>query len=172
VALSPALLHWLQGDEAAAWLRALTENPPDDAALLPTLTRLRKEFSPERASALVTTARLRKGAEKKFGVRASRMFFSETSLQQASPQLVARHPSSNSKRCTIPSKSAAAAACVGSSAKHVLISVISCSALGIESPSFWIIAPTDSPYPRPSYAPTFNARLIRTCGMRSPRRIY
>lgn len=89
MSLTPDLLHWLQSDAAAPWLRTLTAAPPDDAGLLPALTRLRKRFSPGQASALVTTARLRKRAEKKFGARASRMFFSETALQQASPQIVA-----------------------------------------------------------------------------------
>ncbi len=89
--LTPQLLRWLQSDEAAPRLRALTETPPADSALLATLTRLRREFSPEQASALVSLARLRKRAEKKFGVRASRMFFTETRLQQASPRAVARY---------------------------------------------------------------------------------
>ena len=87
--LTPDLLRWLQSDEAAPWLRALTQAPPDDAGLLAALTRLRKRVSPEQASALVGAARLRKRAEKKFGARASRMFFSDTGLQQASPMVVA-----------------------------------------------------------------------------------
>ncbi len=89
--LTPDLVRWLQSAEASAPLQALTAAPPDDAALLSTLTRLRKTFASDRASALVTTARLRKLAGKKFGDRASRMFFSEISLQQASPHSVARH---------------------------------------------------------------------------------
>lgn len=91
MSLTPELLRWLQTAEASAPLQALTAAPPDDAALLSTLSRLRKTLTREQASALVTTARLRKSAGKKFGDRASRMFFSEISLQQASPYIVARH---------------------------------------------------------------------------------
>ncbi len=89
--LTPELLRWLQSDEAVGPLQRLTQNPPEDAALLPTLTGLRKRFTPAQASALVTTARLRKRAEKKFDAGASKMFFSKISLQQASPQEVARY---------------------------------------------------------------------------------
>jgi len=89
--LTPDLLRWLQEDDAAAELQALTRTPPDDASLLSTLTRLRKRFTPPQASALVTTARLRQRARKKFGEQAARMFFSDAGLQQASPQAVAAH---------------------------------------------------------------------------------
>ena len=89
--LTPDLLRWLQGDDAAAELQALTRTPPDDASLLSTLTRLRKRFTPPQASALVTTARLRQRARKKFGEQAAKMFFSDAGLQQASPQAVAAH---------------------------------------------------------------------------------
>lgn len=84
-------LHWLQSDEAAIWLQPLSAAPPDDASLLSTLTRLRKVLSADRASAIVSTARLRKRGEEKFGVRARSMFFSEKALQQASPWSVARY---------------------------------------------------------------------------------
>jgi len=89
--LTPDLLRWLQGDDAAAELQALTRTPPDDASLLSTLTRLRKRFTPPQASALVTTARLRQRARKKFGEQAAKMFFRDAGLQQASPQAVAAH---------------------------------------------------------------------------------
>jgi SAM-dependent methyltransferase len=89
--LTPDLLRWLQGDDVAAELQALTRTPPDDASLLSTLTRLRKRFTPPQASALVTTARLRQRARKKFGEQAAKMFFSDAGLQQASPQAVAAH---------------------------------------------------------------------------------
>ena len=91
MSLTPALIRWLQGKEAAAWLATLSAHPPDDAELLPTLTRLRKEFSPQQAAALVSQARLRHQARKKFGAQAARLFFSSTHLQQASPPSVARH---------------------------------------------------------------------------------
>ncbi len=89
--LTPTLLRWLQSDEAAPWLQALTASPPDDAGLLSALTRLRRRVSPAQASALVSMARLRRRAEKKFGDRARKMFFDDAGLQQASPTAVARY---------------------------------------------------------------------------------
>ncbi len=98
--LTPDLLRWLQGDDAAAAeLEALTRTPPDDASLLATLTRLRKRFMPTQASALVTTARLRRRAQKKFGELASLMFFSDAGLQQASPQAVAAYTARRFDKC-------------------------------------------------------------------------
>lgn len=89
--LTPALLHWLQGDEAATWLETLTATPPDDTALLGVLTRLRCRFGPEQAAALVEMARLRRRGRTKFGEQAQRLFFSRELLEQASPLPVAAH---------------------------------------------------------------------------------
>jgi SAM-dependent methyltransferase len=89
--LTPALLHWLQSDEAAPWLEKLTATPPDDADLLGILTRLRRHFAPAQATALVEMARLRHRARTKFGESARRLFFSRELLEQASPPPVAAH---------------------------------------------------------------------------------
>ncbi len=91
MSLTPELIHWLQEKEAAAWLPGLTASPPDDAALLATLLHLRKHVAPHKAAALVTQARLRYQARKKFGAQAATLFFTATHLQQASPPAVARH---------------------------------------------------------------------------------
>ncbi|RME82886.1 MAG: class I SAM-dependent methyltransferase [Caldilineae bacterium] len=85
------LVHWLQSEEAAVWLELLTAQPPDDTALLGVLSRLRKHMSPAQASALVTTAQLRRRAEVKFPGRAQGMFFTKEALEQATPYAVARH---------------------------------------------------------------------------------
>ena len=85
----PELLRWLRSDEARPWLEVLTQAPPDDAQLLSTLARLRRALSPEQAGALVTQARLRRRAERKFPGRASRMFFEATALEQATSMPVA-----------------------------------------------------------------------------------
>ena len=90
MSLTPALVRWLQGDDARAWLEALTRTPPQGQALLPTLTRLRQTFTPAQASALVTLAQTRHQAQAKFGDQARTMFFSPTTLQQASPWPVAQ----------------------------------------------------------------------------------
>ncbi len=87
--LKPSLIRWLTSEEARPWLDELTRNPPDDAAVLPALTRLRRVVAPEHAAALVTQARLRRRAEAKFPGRASTMFFEKTALEQATPLPVA-----------------------------------------------------------------------------------
>ncbi|MCW5857906.1 MAG: methyltransferase [Caldilineales bacterium] len=89
--LTPALVRWLQGDEAAPWLAELSARPPADAELLPTLDRLRRHLPSDRAAALVETARLRQRAAAKFPPTARRMFFSRPALEQASPAAVAAH---------------------------------------------------------------------------------
>ncbi len=94
MSLTPALIRWLQSDDAAVWLDPLTKNPPDDADLLSTLTRLRGEVSVAQAAALVETSRLRQQAVSKFPESAKRMFLSRQSLQQASAAVVAAHTAS------------------------------------------------------------------------------
>ncbi|NUQ36692.1 MAG: hypothetical protein HUU23_02630, partial [Caldilineales bacterium] len=49
MSLTPALLRWLQ-EEAADLLAALTAAPPDEADLLPLLTRLRRDHTPAQAA--------------------------------------------------------------------------------------------------------------------------
>lgn len=88
--LTPALLRWLQTEEAAAWLAPLTASPPTDAELLATLMRLRRLLPAEQAAALVEETHLRRDAATKFPA-AKRMFFARTLLEQASPSAVAAH---------------------------------------------------------------------------------
>lgn len=88
--LTPALLRWLQTEEAASWLTPLTATPPADAHLLATLTRLRRLLPAEQAAALVEEARLRREAAAKFPT-AERMFFARPLLEQASSGIVATH---------------------------------------------------------------------------------
>ncbi len=91
MSLTPALVHWLQSTAASPWLAELCRRPPGDAELLSTLERLRRHLSPQQASALVTTARLRQQARGKFPGTAERMFFDDALLQQASPAAVAAY---------------------------------------------------------------------------------
>lgn len=65
---------------------------PTDATLLRDLAALRKEFSPELASAALETILLRQRARAKFS-RAEQMYFTREALEQASGELVARHRS-------------------------------------------------------------------------------
>ena len=89
--LTPALLDWLQEEPASDWLAHLTAHPPGDADILPTLHRLRRQFTPDQAAALVETARLRQRAAAKFPGQAERMFFTRPALEQASSADVAAH---------------------------------------------------------------------------------
>ena len=91
MSLTPALIRWLQTDDAAVWLVPLTANPPEDADLLTSLTRLRRDVSVAQAAALVETARLRHQPITKFPDSGGRMFFTKQSLQQASAAVVASH---------------------------------------------------------------------------------
>ncbi len=89
--LTPELIAWLaSSEEAKPWLEQLTKAPPDDRALLSILTQLRQHLGIDQAQALVTLARLRHRARKKFPDHAHRLFFTSTALQQASPIVVAR----------------------------------------------------------------------------------
>ncbi len=88
--LTPALLRWLQTEQAASWLAPLTACPPTDAELLSTLTRLRRLLPAGQAAALVEEARLRREAAAKFPT-AARMFFARPLLEQASSAAVAAH---------------------------------------------------------------------------------
>ncbi len=88
---TPEQIAWLaSAEEAQPWLKKLTQAPPDNGALLGELTRLRQHFSASQAQALVTLARLRQRARKKFPMHAHRLFFTSKALQQASPAAVAR----------------------------------------------------------------------------------
>lgn len=89
--LTLPLVAWLRGERAAAALDALADEPLDEQALLPLLTRLRKEYTPEQAAALVDQARLRRRAMRKFGPAARSMLFDQEALEQASDQAVAGH---------------------------------------------------------------------------------
>ncbi|NOX63424.1 MAG: class I SAM-dependent methyltransferase [Chloroflexi bacterium] len=90
--LTPALLRWLQQDErAVSELAALTARPLADKEILPTLSHLRRRFSPEQAAALMEMARLRRRAATKFPQTHARMFFESEALQQASSAMVAAY---------------------------------------------------------------------------------
>ena len=89
--LTPELVRWLQSYSAQPELHQLTAHPPNDATLLAALTQLRRKFTPEQASALVKTARLRQRAVHKFGEQAQKMFFAEQALQQATSWPVATY---------------------------------------------------------------------------------
>jgi SAM-dependent methyltransferase len=86
--LTLALVAFLQSAPANEALRTLTGDALKPAQALPTLTRLRKTFSMEEASALLELARTRQKAVAKFGDRAHAMLFTPDALEQASHPLL------------------------------------------------------------------------------------
>ena len=76
---------------SAAGRAAATElDAVDDEHLLMELANLRRRFTPEEAGALVALARVRRRAATKFPA-ASRLFFTNTALEQATAYTVATH---------------------------------------------------------------------------------
>lgn len=75
------------GQAALAAARALA---PTEAAFLPCLTRLQKQFDPELAKAALETCILRQKARAKFAL-AERMYFTREALEQASGEIIARY---------------------------------------------------------------------------------
>ena len=84
-------LDFLTSDTGAALLEQLAHDDLSDAHTMALLTRLRKDFSLEQASAALTLARLRRKAEAKFGAEASRMYFTTEALEQASDPRISRY---------------------------------------------------------------------------------
>lgn len=91
----PADYRWLTGSEAHILLEevSLEEQP-----LHVQLQRLEKIVGPERARLVVDQISLRKRAREKFGTLASRMFFTDRALQQATDLWVGRYKASRVKQ--------------------------------------------------------------------------
>ncbi len=83
-------LAWLQSPPGQTLLAELVGREIADADVLGELTRLRRSYTPEQASAAVALALLRRRAAAKFPA-AGRMFFTRESLEQASAAPVAAH---------------------------------------------------------------------------------
>ena len=81
-------IDFLASPTGQALLDSLVDKDLSDANTLNLITRLRKTYSPEQASAALTQARLRLKAVDKFGDLATRLFFTEDALQQASDPLI------------------------------------------------------------------------------------
>ncbi len=79
--------HWLTGPDAARWLRELAETV---APLHTIAARLRCELSAARVHLLLEQVELRRRARAKFRA-ADRMFFTRTSLEQATDEVVAAY---------------------------------------------------------------------------------
>jgi protein-L-isoaspartate O-methyltransferase len=89
--LSFELLAFLQTPRAESVLAELAQSSLQSQHALTILTRLRKHFSPQEASALLETAQLRQKAILKFGKDAQHMFFTADAVEQASDPLIRRY---------------------------------------------------------------------------------
>lgn len=84
-------LKALQSPAVQAALAALALEDLSDAQTLRLLTRLRRDFVPELAGAILEQARLRQRGQAKFGVDAAALFYMADALEQASDPLVRRY---------------------------------------------------------------------------------
>src|SRR5690349_21695138 len=88
-------LEFLQSETGAKLLAVLAHEDLTEKHSLKLITSLRKTYSQEQVSAAVTMARLRQKAADKFGADASRLFFTDDALQQASDPLVRQYRAQN-----------------------------------------------------------------------------
>ncbi len=91
-------LAWLQSPPGQALLADLAGREVADADVLGELTRLRRSYTPDHASAAVDLALLRRRAAAKFPA-AGRMFFTREALEQASAAPVAAHRAARLAPC-------------------------------------------------------------------------
>lgn len=85
-----ATFEALLSPNGQAALAAACALAPTEAAFLPCLTRLQKQFDPELAKAALETCLLREKARAKFAL-AERMYFTREALEQASGESIARY---------------------------------------------------------------------------------
>ncbi len=81
-------IHFLTSPSGKNLLTTLVDEDLSDSNTLSLITRLRKNYSAEEASAALTQARLRGKAVEKFGDAAQYMLFTGDALQQASDPLI------------------------------------------------------------------------------------
>ena len=99
--LSPHLVEFLYSAPAQQAVAALRAEELSPAAALATLTRLRRQFPPDEAGAILTLARLRLRGRHKFP-NAQGMYFTEEALEQATAWPVALHRAERINRLAPP----------------------------------------------------------------------
>ncbi len=85
--------RWLTSSAASEWLELARQQLNSNTAELTVLNQLRKKIDQEKSRQVLTLAKLRIKAAKKFA-NAQNMFFTDTGLQQSSSQTVAEYKSS------------------------------------------------------------------------------
>ncbi len=86
--LTASAIDFLATDTGRQLLDSLAHEDLAEAHTLTSLTRLRKTYTLEQASAALEMARLRLKAVDKFGVDAARLFFTREALEQVSDPLI------------------------------------------------------------------------------------
>lgn len=124
--LTLALVAFLQSARAHDALAELSGDALKPAHALPTLTRLRKSFSMEEASALLDLARTRQKAIAKFGDKAQAMLFTPDALEQASHPLVRAYRASRFSGCVLD-------VCCGVGADTLAMAAAGCDVLGVDN---------------------------------------
>jgi SAM-dependent methyltransferase len=89
--LTSELATWLTTSDAQSAIDHAMTLPLDERQTLATLTMLQKEYTQERAAALLDQARLRLRARPKFGKAAAQMLFTDEALQQSSGTSIANY---------------------------------------------------------------------------------
>lgn len=84
-------LEFLTSSRGDILLQELAEEDVSEKNTLALLTRLRKTYTPDESRAALTMAQLQQKATAKFGDIASRLFFTEDALQQASDILISQY---------------------------------------------------------------------------------
>jgi hypothetical protein len=91
-------LDFLASEQGARVLARLAADDLSDTRALPLLTSLRRDLTPGQSGAALELARLRRKAVDKFSADAGRMFFTRSSLEQASDPLVRRYRAQGASR--------------------------------------------------------------------------
>ena len=97
MSISLQILDFLASAQGREVLEELLHQNLSEQNILNIITRLRRDFTMEQASALVSMASLRQKAVTKFADDASKMFFTDESLQQASDPLIRAYRAKNSQ---------------------------------------------------------------------------
>jgi SAM-dependent methyltransferase len=101
MSLSLDTLEFLASEQGANLLRQLIHENLSEQNMLKIITRLRRDYTMEQASALIAMATLRQKAVAKFGDDAAHLFFTDAALQQASDPLIRQYRAKNSQNLTV-----------------------------------------------------------------------